>query len=33
MGAVTHGSALTGTAPSTIASPSAQAATPIVFLS
>jgi hypothetical protein len=33
MGAITHGSALTTTAPATITSPTAQAATPIVFLS
>ena len=33
MGAVTHGSALTATAPATIVSSTAQAATPIVFLS
>lgn len=32
MGAITHGSALTATAPATIATPTAQAATPIVFL-
>lgn len=33
MGAVTHGSALLGTAPATIATPAAQAVTPLVFLS
>ncbi len=33
MGAVTHGSALTATAPATIATPTAQAVTPIVVLS
>ena len=33
MGALTHGSSLTTTAPATIASPSAQAVTPIVVLS
>ena len=33
VGAVTHGSAVGGTAPATIASPSAQAVTPIVVLS
>ena len=33
MGAVTHGSTLTTTAPATIASPTAQAVTPIVVLS
>lgn len=33
MGAMTHGSALTNTAPATIVTPTAQAATPIVFLS
>ena len=33
MGALTHGSSLTATAPTTIASSTAQAATPIVFLS
>jgi hypothetical protein len=32
MAAITHGSSLTGTAPATIASPAAQAVTPIVFL-
>ena len=33
MGALTHGSSLTTTAPATIASPTAQAVTPIVVLS
>lgn len=33
MGAVTSGSALAGTAPATLASPAAQAVTPVVFLS
>jgi len=32
MGAVTHGSGLVGVAPATIASPAAQAVTPVVFL-
>ncbi len=33
MGALTHGSALAGVMPATIASPSAQAVTPVMFLS